>query len=163
MARPWAAHRLPSGFPELWHVELRSLADLAGLRARVLAAVTTRSTTGAPVREQAAEQLVLVADELASNALRHGAPPVLAALHCRQDDWLFAVSDGAPAVPPVPARGRDPARGGLGLHLVADLSQRHGWYAEDGAKTTWAVVRVGAPPGAGAGPRDAVPPHVTDG
>jgi hypothetical protein len=41
---------------------------------------------------------------------------------------------------PVPAVGRDPAQGGLGLHLVARLSVAHGWYVDDGAKHVWACL-----------------------
>ena len=56
------------------------------------------------------------------------------------DDWLVAVSDSSPGVPPNPAQGRDPGNGGFGLYLVADLSVRHGWFVERGAKTVWAVI-----------------------
>ena len=84
---------------------------------------------------------MLIADELASNALRHGGAPVAAALSQAGDEWLIAVSDSAPGVPPTPAQGRDPGKGGFGLYLVADLSVRHGWTtAGRGQKTAWAVV-----------------------
>ena len=36
--------------------------------------------------------------------------------------WLLDLSDEAPERPPVPAVDRDPALGGMGLHLVAQLS-----------------------------------------
>src|SRR5829696_5359920 len=38
------------------------------------------------------------------------------------------------------AGGRDPASGGLGLHLVARLSVAHGWYVDDGFKHVWACL-----------------------
>src|SRR3954451_15862251 len=41
---------------------------------------------------------------------------------------------------PAPAVGRDPAKGGLGLHLVARLSVAHGWYVDGGAKHVWACL-----------------------
>ena len=48
--------------------------------------------------------------------------------------------DRAPETMPTPAVDRDPAQGGLGLHLVARLSVAHGWYVDDGAKHVWACL-----------------------
>ena len=56
---------------------------------------------------------MLIADELTSNALRHGGRPVATALSRVGDQWLIAVSDILPEVPPAPAEGRDPGLGGL--------------------------------------------------
>ena len=41
---------------------------------------------------------------------------------------------------PEPSVDRDPALGGMGLHLVARLSVAHGWYVDDGAKHVWACL-----------------------
>jgi signal transduction histidine kinase len=136
----WQSSRLPQGFGELWCQELSSLAQLAALRARL-----RRSLTGSPVvvrpdREHWSERLVLIADELTSNALRHGGSPVATALSRTGDQWLVAVSDTSTDVPPAPAVGRDPSHGGFGLYIVADLAARHGWCVTRGSKTVWAVV-----------------------
>jgi two-component sensor histidine kinase len=136
----WQPARLPHGFSELWCQELHSLAELARLRARLRAALTGSSVVERPEREHWSERLVLVADELTSNALRHGGAPVAAALSRSGLDWLIAVSDSSMEVPPTPAQGRDPGLGGFGLYLVADLAVRHGWSRTRGAKTVWAVV-----------------------
>ncbi|MGY2128575.1 ATP-binding protein [Blastococcus sp. SYSU DS0617] len=137
----WEIARLPSGFTELWCQDLGSLAELAALRARLRATMTGSPTVERPAEEHWSERLVLIADELASNALRHGGGPVAAALSRAGDEWLVAVSDSAPGVPPTPAQGRDPGKGGFGLYLVADLSVRHGWTTVGrGQKTAWAVV-----------------------
>jgi hypothetical protein len=136
----WQPARLPHGFRELWCQELSSLAELARLRARLRAALTGRPTVERPEREHWAERLVLIADELTSNALRHGGAPVAAALSRTDDEWMIAVSDSSTEVPPTPAQGRDPGLGGFGLYLVADLAVRHGWHRARGAKTVWAVV-----------------------
>ena len=136
----WQSAPSPSGFRELWCQHLSSLAELAKLRARLRATLTGSATVVHPEREHWSERLVLVADELASNALRHGGAPVAAALSSAGDQWLLAVSDPSLEVPPMPARGRDPGLGGFGLYLVADLSVRHGWARGRGAKTVWAVI-----------------------
>jgi signal transduction histidine kinase len=136
----WQPARLPHGFTELWCQELHSLAELARLRARLRIALTGSPVVERPEREHWSERMVLIADELTSNALRHGGAPVAAALSRSGADWLVAVSDSSTDVPPTPARGRDPGLGGFGLYLVADLAVRHGWTTARGAKTVWAVI-----------------------
>ena len=138
----WQSAPLPSGFRELWCQHLHSLAELARMRARLRATLTGSPTVERPEREHWSERLVLVADELASNALRHGSAPIAAALSHARGRWLLTVRDSSLDVPPMPARGRDPGLGGFGLYLVADLSARHGWSCERGAKTVWAVVEA---------------------
>ena len=136
----WEPARLPKGFHELWCQELSSLGELAKLRARMRSTLTGSPTVRDPQREHWSERLVLVADELTSNALRHGGAPVATALSREGDRWLLAVSDSSTDVPPVPAQGRDPGLGGFGLYLVADLSLRHGWFVVRGTKTVWAEI-----------------------
>jgi two-component sensor histidine kinase len=140
----WQTTPLPAGFTELWRHDLVSMAELSRLRARVRTETTGSAVVAHPDRDQWSERLVLIVDELASNALRHGEGPVAAALSRSGNHWLIAVSDSAARMPPSPARGRDPSLGGFGLYLVADLSLGHGWCPENGAKTVWAVV-AGSP------------------
>jgi signal transduction histidine kinase len=136
----WQSAHPPRGFAEVWCQELGSLRELAGLRARLRASMTGSRTVAQPERDHWSERLVLIADELTSNAIRHGGAPVAAVLGRDGDRWLIAVRDAEPGVAPVPAEGRDPGLGGFGLYLVADLSAAHGWFAEADAKTAWAVV-----------------------
>ncbi|SFE55660.1 ATP-binding protein [Blastococcus tunisiensis] len=140
----WQPAPSPFGFRELWCEELHSLAQLAKLRARLRATLTGSPTVVHPEREHWSERLVLIADELTSNALRHGGAPVATALSRTGDRWLLAVSDSSTAVPPEPALGRDPGLGGFGLYLVADLSARHGWFRERDTKTVWAEIEADA-------------------
>jgi two-component sensor histidine kinase len=138
----WQPAHLPHGFAELWCQQLDSLAQLGRLRARLRSDLTGRATVEHPEREHWSERLVLIADELSSNALRHGGAPVATALSRSGDRWLITVSDSSTDVPPMPAQGRDPGLGGFGLYLVADLSVRHGWSVARGAKTVWAVIEA---------------------
>ena len=138
----WQTSPVPDGFTQVFRYQLRSVAELSRLRARVRTALTGRATVIDPEVEQWSERMVLIVDELASNALRHGGAPVAAALLRARDQWLISVDDSSPRMPPTPAQGRDPGLGGLGLYLVADLSSRYGWCPEDGAKTVWAVIQA---------------------
>jgi len=114
-----------------------TLADLATLRRRLRAAVTSGS---APTfsDDDDLERLLLAFEELASNALRHGRPPVRVAVTPTPTGWLLDVSDAATDRPPTPDLERDPAYGGLGLRLVARLAAAHGWQLDGERKRVWA-------------------------
>jgi anti-sigma regulatory factor (Ser/Thr protein kinase) len=140
MARvTWPLRPLPDGRGEVWRWHLADVAELPAARAVLRSHL---GEVGFPREEDdpASERLVLAFDELASNALRHGACPVVATVIAGSGGWLLDVSDRAPDVLPAPAVDRDPAQGGLGLHLVARLSVAHGWYVDGGAKHVWACL-----------------------
>jgi len=88
------------------------------------------------------DELMLVFEELTSNGLRHGRPPVSVRVVAASGGWLVDVIDAAVERPPLPAIDRDPARGGLGLYLVARLALAHGWTVDDGRKHVWACVEA---------------------
>ena len=90
--------------------------------------------------EGAVERLLLTHEELGSNALRHGRPPVRVRLMRASRFWLLEVSDAAVETPPVPAVHRDAADGGLGLYLIARISGAHGWTVVGDRKHVWAVI-----------------------
>src|SRR4051794_35823455 len=127
----WPLRPPPDGRGEVWRWHLAGIAELpnarAGLRCRLDAVGLPRDPD-----DTAAERLILAFDELASNALRHGMGPVVATVVAGSGGWLIDVSDRAPDSMPAPAIDRDPALGGLGLHLVARLSTAHGWYVDGG-------------------------------
>ncbi len=139
--RTWPLRPLPDGRGDVWRWNLAELAELPAARAglRVRLDGVGFAGDGDP-EDPAAERLILAFDELASNALRHGQVPVVATVVAGSGGWLIDVSDRAPESMPAPAIDRDPALGGMGLHLVARLSVAHGWYVDGGAKHVWACL-----------------------
>src|SRR3712207_9502931 len=77
------------------HVVSRVRADL---RARIAHPSVSSSST-----DDARDGLLLVFEELASNALRHGGGDVRALVVAGPYGWLLDLSDEAPERPPVPA------------------------------------------------------------
>jgi anti-sigma regulatory factor (Ser/Thr protein kinase) len=130
---------MPDGRGDIWRWHLSALAELPAARAGLRSRLDDVSMERDP-DDTAAERMILAFDELASNALRHGERPVVATVVAGSGGWLIDVSDRAPESMPAPAVDRDPAQGGLGLHLVARLSVAHGWYVDDGAKHVWACL-----------------------
>ncbi|HEV7871770.1 MAG TPA: ATP-binding protein [Modestobacter sp.] len=93
-----------------------------------------------PAARDLDEAVVLAFDEMASNALRHGGGGVRARVQQTADSWLIEVRDSAAQRPPQPAVGRDPSQGGLGLYLIAEMANDHGWHLTDGQKSVWALL-----------------------
>ncbi|TQN43431.1 hypothetical protein FHU33_2876 [Blastococcus colisei] len=67
--------RLPSGFTVMWHRDPTQLVDLPSIRASIRAFLADDDAPVVPFSDWV-EQLVLVIDEITSDALRHGAVPV---------------------------------------------------------------------------------------
>jgi anti-sigma regulatory factor (Ser/Thr protein kinase) len=86
------------------------------------------------------DRLLLAFEELASNGLRHSGQPIVVVVTGCPSGWLIDVSDARPDHPPVPAVDRDPAYGGLGLHLIARLAAAHGWVIAGARKHVWACL-----------------------
>jgi hypothetical protein len=120
-----------------WHAQPDTTAALAGLRRQLRTALDDGIL---PTGSDHGERLLLVVEELVSNALRHGRSPVHMHVTAHAGGWLTAVSDSAVEQPPVPAFDRDPAQGGMGLSLVARIGRVHGWEVEGDRKVVWAHV-----------------------
>lgn len=86
------------------------------------------------------DTLLLTVDELASNGLRHGSGPVRVQAAPTGRGLLLDVSDDDPLHGPEPAVGRDPALGGMGLHMVARLTGERGWTVAGDRKHVWAYL-----------------------
>ncbi|SFP77694.1 Histidine kinase-like ATPase domain-containing protein [Geodermatophilus dictyosporus] len=139
----WSHRPTPAAGPAgavLWQCAPATTSELTDSRARLRG----RLADGGPAApaEECLDQLLLAFEELGSNALRHGSPPVEITVTLSSGTWVLDVSDGAPGRQPTPAVDRDPAAGGLGLHLVARLAVAHGWDSHDGRKHVWACIDV---------------------
>ena len=135
----WPLRPVPDGRGEVWRWNLATVAELPGARSDLRSRL---GGVGFPDDDEntCGEQLVLAFDELASNALRLGESPVVATVVAGSGGWLIDVSDRAPEALPSPAVDRDPAQGGMGLHLVARLAVAHGWYVDGHCKHVWACL-----------------------
>jgi len=141
---------VPPGFVEIGAWPLRGLTDLAALRQGL-----HHMLTGGPLPQDRAleatpERIVLVASELATNALRHGLPPTRVRLLSDGRELVVDVVDHSPDVPPVVAGRRSPGAGGFGLVLAQRAATCVGWCRTGtGEKHVWArfdvpVFRAGA-------------------
>lgn len=141
----WEERSVPAHTP-WWSRPLRDLRDLVRareeLRDRLRSAGLVDPSGPGTALSEAAERLLLAADEMTSNAIRHGNPPVAVGLAAveRPDHYLLTVTDQAPSTAPAPDPGRDPVDGGLGLFIIATYAVEHGWWPEGGTKTVWAVL-----------------------
>jgi signal transduction histidine kinase len=143
---PQLAPREGPQLDPLWTGEPPSLAALSRMRSGLRSAVHTAADDGRPAGldddaiDDALERLLLVFEELVSNGLRHGRPPIGVTVQWTGCGWLLSVADDNGKTAPVPAVGRDTATGGMGLYMAARLSSAHGWTRDGLRKTVWAVI-----------------------
>jgi anti-sigma regulatory factor (Ser/Thr protein kinase) len=138
----WPCAAVPSVPGDVWHWQLEAMHVVSRVRSDLRARIAHPSVSSGST-EDARDGLLLVFEELASNALRHGGGDVRALVVAGPGGWLLDLSDEAPDRPPVPAVDRDPALGGMGLHLVAQLSTSYGYEKRPGRKHVWARLPSG--------------------
>lgn len=128
----------PAGLREVCRWTIGSVDELATVRAALHAALQDEPCAGATSALEV-ERIVLVASELATNALRHGSPPFAVRLLCDEGTTAVDVVDHRPDCPPVIAGRRAPGAGGFGLHLARRAARELGWF-RSGAdeKHVWA-------------------------
>jgi two-component sensor histidine kinase len=133
-----AMSSLPASVPypratEICRWTLASFGDLRGLRADLRAAVEVASAGPDVV-----DRMTVVANELATNALRHGLPPTVVRLLREGDRLIIDVSDHDREAEPRVADNRPLGAGGLGLQLTRRFAIDVGWYSTDLTKHVWA-------------------------
>jgi len=88
--------------------------------------------------KEMADTALLLVSELATNAIRHGTPPVRMLLRLDDGRLRVEVTDSSPTLPKIGHAGPDQI-GGRGLQIVQQLAARWGAQASRSAlgKTVW--------------------------
>ncbi|MET0426847.1 MAG: ATP-binding protein [Actinoplanes sp.] len=127
----------PSAAVDVQQWVLDSFTELSGLRRSLFAALHGQPMPPGGALEAIPEKMAIVATELATNALSHGAPPTCIRLRRTARTFILDVADEDPGTVPHRAGPRPPGEGGLGLHIVAELVGDAGWYADETTKHVW--------------------------
>ncbi|MGW4501846.1 ATP-binding protein [Micromonospora sp. NPDC004336] len=135
--------RLSSSPPPPQAVELRrwtlsEAGDLRRLRASLHEELTGDVLDEGEALEEVPELVVLIATELATNALRHGIPPTIVRLLATEDCLILDVADHDLGSLPELTDAQPDGAGGRGLQLARALSLDVGWYATGDTKNIWA-------------------------
>jgi signal transduction histidine kinase len=121
---------------------LDSFGGLRQLRASLFVALKGEPMPPGGELDEVPERVMVVATELATNALRYGRPPTRVYLRRTEHTFVLDVADEDPDTVPEAAGPRPPGGGGLGLHIVGDLAEAVGWYADGTSKHVWAEFRI---------------------
>ncbi|UZN03263.1 ATP-binding protein [Cellulomonas sp. S1-8] len=115
--------------------------ELSGLRQELREEINTRDSARSDrLLDGVAHDLVLVASEIATNAIRHGRPPTIVELLQDDDRFLLTVADHDLGSEPRIVGDRPPGEGGFGLQIARRLSRDVGWYRTDTVKVIWAEI-----------------------
>lgn len=128
----------PPQATELQRWTLASPADLRALRSSLHQALTGADLLDGQQLDEIPELVVLVATELATNALRHGIPPTTVRLLTAVDFFILDVADHDVSTLPELEDARPLDDGGRGLQIAQALSLDVGWYATEDTKNIWA-------------------------
>ncbi|MDG4755605.1 ATP-binding protein [Micromonospora sp. WMMD718] len=128
----------PPQATELERWVLDSPEDLRGLRASLRDALNRHGLVQGADLDEVPHLVVLVATELASNALRHGRPPTIITLLATDDRFLLDVADHDVSSVPELTDIHPMDSGGRGLFLAQSVSLDVGWYGTEKTKNFWA-------------------------
>lgn len=133
------ARPVPERFRPVQSWSLGSLDEITVLRLTLLAATAPAGREPTEYLQDVPERMVLVASELATNALTHGAPPTVVTLMSDGAGFLVDVADRDMSSEPRIAGDRPLGAGGFGLVIARRLAQEVGWYVDDASKHVWAA------------------------
>ena len=128
----------PEEFERLARWVLDGPGQLAGLRAGLTARLRQAGAQYSGGLTGVADQMVLVASELATNALVHGLPPTAVDLLATDGEFLIDVIDHSPDDAPELSEGRPAGEGGLGLQIATRMALDVGWFTDGPGKHVWA-------------------------
>lgn len=117
---------------------LTTTTELRELRAALQREVTDNPTLVADDLADVLDRIVLVATELATNAIRHGLPPTEIRLLHDDEQLILDVADHDLTSAPEVAGSRLLDEGGRGLLLARSFSFDVGWYSTHESKHIWA-------------------------
>ncbi|MEV4281498.1 ATP-binding protein [Actinoplanes xinjiangensis] len=132
----------PPDATELTEWVLDSPEQLRVLRAGLIAALNEHTAAQREALADIPDRMVLVATELATNAIRHGRPPTVVRLLRARDQFVLDVADHDLSTVPELADIRPVNAGGRGLHLAEAFAVTVGWYATDTTKHIWATFPI---------------------
>jgi serine/threonine-protein kinase RsbW len=113
--------------------------QLRDLRSALNQALTGHPLLAGDTLGDVPERMVLVATELATNAIVHGRPPTEVRLLRGRDCFVLDVADHDLSTVPELADTRPLHAGGRGLQLARSFSVDVGWYATATTKHIWAT------------------------
>jgi anti-sigma regulatory factor (Ser/Thr protein kinase) len=122
---------------------VRDVADYIGLRHAVAGELRSLD---AP--RDLVEDFLLAVDEMTSNAVRHGGPPVSLRLWVGEDRIVCSIDDNGPGLDDPfagygPAHGEDLSRGGMGLWLARQLCDHVDITSGEGGSRVRLTIRLG--------------------
>lgn len=121
---------------------LTDTGELRLLRASLQQELTNHPLLAAEDRDDILDRIVLVATELATNAIRHGIPPTEVRLLRNSEYLVLDVADRDLTRIPELADTRPLHAGGRGLMLARSFSLDVGWYATEDSKHIWATFPI---------------------
>ncbi|WFE38191.1 ATP-binding protein [Micromonospora sp. WMMD998] len=113
--------------------------ELRDVRASLRDALNRHGLVQGEDLDEVPHMVLLVATELASNALRHGRPPTIVTLLATDDRFLLDVADHDVSSVPELSDISPTDSGGRGLFLAQSISLDVGWYATGSSKHIWAA------------------------
>jgi hypothetical protein len=132
----------PTGKAQLGRWTVKTFGELSVVRAALSQALIEQRMPEGAVRETVRERIMIVATELAANAIRYTKSPATVELFRTDATFIVDVSDNDPWVAPHFAEERHLGAGGLGLRMTSELSLDMGWYLDGGTKCVWAQVAI---------------------